>query len=331
MNVNLNKIAEEIVPDYNYKQFVDNVSDIPLPPLYRGALKTFYPTTIKEVNARRKLSRYIFTYNANGSFDFIATRKGQRNGGNNVRLEEAQFNVTITDPSNNFAILKNRNFRKVSENLYVFGEITRIIYINQIYYWQERQPGSFVFNSLYYSAPTTNDLKNADKQGDVNWFEFGSNKYVIANNTAVEFYNNNTLAGLNSWPIRNQTINTKRYQIQDFETVSSFDTSTTAETKPSMLDDSFLYKCFANLTIEPYETVFVEVLWKEYDNKTKFKGGSTAWLGEAFTVPVLKGRVYRVGKLAKSNGVGEFDIVTFAQRTKIKTTRTKRGGNTVYV
>ena len=41
-----------------------------------------------------------------------------------------------------------------------------------------------------------------------------------------------------------------------------------------------------------------------------------------------KGRVYRIGKLAKSNSVGQYDIVTFAQRTRIVTTKWYRGGNT---
>lgn len=330
MRVNLNAIAEEIVPEYGYKQFVDNVSDIALPPLYRGALKTFYPTTIKEEKAKTKLRRYIFTYNSNGSFDFVTTRHGQRNGGNNIRPEEMQINVTITDPANNFAVLKNRNFNKISDNLYTFGQITRIVYFNQTYYWQERQPGSFVFDNVYYSSPTLNNLENADKEGDVNWFEFGSNRYVIANNTGVVFYNNNTLAGLNGWPIKNEEVLAKQYTVQDYQSVSSFSSSLVVETRPSMLDDAYLNKCFSNIALEPYSTVFVEVQWKEYTNRSKFKPNSPAWVGEGFTVPVLKGRVYRVGTLAKSNGVNEYDIVTFAQRTRIKTSRTKRGGNTVY-
>lgn len=330
MALDLNPLAEEVIPEYGYKQFVDNVSDIPLPPLYRGALATFYPTTIKEQNGKTKLRRYIFKYNANGTFEFITTRYGQRNGGNNVRPEEAQYNVTLTDPSNNFGVVRNRNFKRVSDNLYVFGEITRIIYINQVYYWQERTPDSYIYNNIFYSSPTTSPLKDADKQGDVNWFEFGSNRYVVANNSTVEYYNNNTLAGLNGWPIKNEEVKVKQYTIADGQNVSSFSNNLVTETRPSMLDDAYLYKCFNNIVIEPYETVFVEVLWKEYTNKSKFKSNAPAWIGEGFTVPVLKGRVYRVGKLFKSNGVNEYDLVTFAQRTKIKTSRVKRGGNNVY-
>lgn len=330
MNVNLNKIAEEIVPDYGYKQFVDNVYDLSLPPLYRGALVTYYPTTIKEQTGKTKLRRYIFTYNSNGSFNFITTRQGQRNGGNDVKPQDAQYNITLTDPNDNFSVLRNRNFRKVSDNLYVFGEITRITYFNQTYFWQERTPDSFVFNTVYYSSPTTNSLKDADKQGDVNWFEFGSNRYIIANSSVVEYFNNNTLAGLNSWPIQNEEIKVKQYTTQDSENVSFFSENLVTETRPTMLDDAYISRCFSNVSLEPYDTVFVEVLWKEYTNKSKFKANSSAWVGEEFRVPVLKGRVYRVGKLAKSNGVGEYDIVTFAQRTRIKTTRNKRGGNNVF-
>jgi hypothetical protein len=330
MRVNLNKVAEQIVPEYSYKQFVDNVSDITLPPLYRGALRTFYPSTIKRQKSGDKLRRYIFNYNSNGSFDFISTMLGQRNGGNNIRQEEMQINVTITDPENNFAILKSRNFNKIFNNLYTFGQVTRIIYVNQIYYWQERQAGEQVFSNLYYSSPTPNALEDADKEGDVNWFEFGTNKYVIANNTGLGFYNNNTLIGLNSWPIKNQEIKVKEYIILDNQSVNTYSETLVTETRPSMLDDAYLHKCFYNVNLNAYDTVFVEVLWKEYTNRTIFRASRPMWIGEPFTVPVLKGRVYRVGTLVKSNNINNHYIVTYAQRTKIKTTRTKRGGNTVY-
>jgi len=330
MRVNLNKVAEQIVPEYSHKQFVDNVSDVSLPPLYRGALRTFYPSTIKRQKSGDKLRRYIFNYNSNGSFDFITTRLAQRNGGNDIRPEEVQVNVTITDPANNFAVLKSRNFNKIFNNLYTFGQVTRIIYVNQIYFWQERLPGSPVFNSLYYSAPTPNVLENADKEGDVNWFEFGTNKYVIANNSSVGFYNNNTLVGLNNWPIKNEEVKVKQYTIQDNQNVNVFSNTLVTETRPIMLDDSYLHKCFSNVNIDAYDTVFVDVFWREYTNRTTFRASRPMWIGEPFTAPVLKGRVYRVGTLAKSNGVGEYDVVTYAQRTKIKTTRRKRGGNTVY-
>jgi hypothetical protein len=331
MRVNLNKVAEQIVPEYSYKQFVDNVSDIILPPLYRGALRTFYPSTIKRQKSGDKLRRYIFNYNSNGSFDFITTRIAQRNGGRDIRPEEIQVNVTITDPSNNFAVLRSRNFNKIFNNLYTFGQVTRIIYVNQIYYWQERLAGEPVFSNIYYSSPTTNVLENADKEGDVNWFEFGTNKYVIANNTGIGFYNNNTLVGLNNWPIQNEEVRVKQYTIQDGQAVNVFSNDLVTETRPTMLDDAYLHKCFNNVNLDAYDTAFVDVLWKEYTNRTTFRASRPMWIGEPFTVPVLKGRVYRVGTLAKSNGIGEFDVVTYAQRTRIKTTRTKRGGNSVYV
>jgi hypothetical protein len=330
MRVNLNKLAEQIVPEYSLKQFVDNVSEVNISPLYRGVLRTFYPTTIKEQKSKRRLTRYIFNYNANGSFNFITARRGQRNGGNNITLSEEQVSVIITDPANNFAVLKDRKFNKIFDNLYTFGQVTRIIYVNQIYYWQERLPGSPLFTSLYYSSPTQNALDNADKEGDVNWFEVGTDKYVIANNSKVVFYNNNTLAGLNGWPIKNEEILVKTYSTQDGQGVNNINETLIKETRPEMLDDAYLHKCFCNVRLDSYDTVFVEVLWKEYTNKTKFKPSSNLWIGESFTVPVLKGRVYRVGTLAKSNEVNNYDIVTFAQRTKIKTTRAKRGGNTVF-
>lgn len=331
MRVNLNKIAEQIIPEYGHKQFVDNVSDINLPPLYRGALKTYYPTTIKEVKSKNKLRRYIFKYNSNGTFDFITVRLGQRNGGNNIRPEESQINVTLTDPANNFNVVRNRNFNRTNfPNLFTFGQITRIIYINQIYYWQERAPGSFVFDSIFYSSPTLNSLETADKENGVNWFEVSNNRYLIANISSVEFYNNNTLSNLNKWPIKNEEVLVDEYTVKDFQNVSNFSLAQVNETRPTMLDDAYLHKCFNNVVLDAYDTVFVEVLWKEYTNKNSFKSNSPLWVGEPFTVPALKGRVYRVGKLDKSNSVGDYDLVTFAQRTKIKTTRTKRGGNTAY-
>lgn len=315
MRVNLNKIAEQIVPEYRYQQFVDSIVDLDLPPLYKGTLTTFYPTTISTGNStvgftkKHWLRRYIFKYNSNGSYDFITTRQGQRNGGNNVTLQDSQINVVITDPSDNFAELKNRNFTKVSDNLYSSGSNVRIIKVNQRYLWQEKPIRTFVFSTLYYSDATPNFLETADKQNDVNWFQQGSDKYVIANNSRIVYYNNNTLAGLNSWPIQNANIN---------------------ETRPEMLDDAYLARCFADVPLDAYDIVFVEVAWMRYVNKESYPSTEPVWLGESFTVPNEKGRVYRVGKLAASNGVGEYDVVTFAHRTRIKTTKTKRGGDSVY-
>lgn len=322
MRVNLNKIAEQIVPEYRYKQFVDSVTDLSLCPLYKGNLITVYPTTISNCNyttvsgKTNWLRRYIFKYNSNGSFDFITTRKGQRNGGNNVTLANSQISVTITDPANNFAVLKSANFTIVDDNLFRSGPNVRIIRSNQRYLWQEKPPRGFIFSTFYYSDATNNPLPTADKQNDVNWYAQGTNKYVIANNDRVVYYNNNTLAGLNSWPIQNENLN---------------------ESRPEMLDDAYLARCFYDVHLEAYDIVFVEVNWKKYGVRTKFgisnnnvDNSTPQWFGEPFTVPEEKGRVYRIGKLAASNGVGEYDIVTFAQRTRIKTTSTKRGGDKVY-
>ena len=309
MRVNLNKIAEQIVPEYRHQQFVDTVVDLDLIPLYKGTSKTFYPTTIKEEKPYRSLRRYIFKYNSNGTFEYITARQGQRNGGNNVALADSQINVTITDPADNFAVLKNQNFTVVDENLYTFGSNVRILKSNERYLWQEKPIRTFVFNTLYYSDATQNPLETADKENDVNWFQQGTDKYVVANSSRVVYYNNNTLAALNSWPIPNTNV---------------------GDTRPEMLDDAYLARCFYNMPLEAYDIVFVEVSWKRYTNKDFSLSTLPLWLGESFTVPEDKGRVYRVGKLAASNGVGEYDVVTHAQRTRIKTTRTVRGGNTVY-
>lgn len=315
MRVNLNKVAEQLVPEYKREQFVDSVIDLDLPPLYEGTLTTFYPTTIREAKNpgpneyRPKLRRYIFKYNSNGTYEYITTRKGQRNGGNNVSIENSQINVVITDPEDEFSEIKNANFTIVNNNFFTAGSNVRIVKVNQRYLWQEKPQSGFVFSTLYYSEPTAKPLQNADKENDVNWFQQTTNKYVVTNIDRVVYYNNNNLAGLNSWPIPNVDLN---------------------ETRPEMLDDAYLTRCFSNVNLDAYDTVFVEVIWKQYTNRTKIKADSQAWLGEPFTVPNKKGRVYRVGKLAKSNGVGEYDVVTFAQRTRIKTTKTKRGGNSVY-
>jgi hypothetical protein len=315
MRVNLNKIAEQIVPEYRYQQFVDSVVDLDLPPIYKGTLTTFYPTTItSEVTQgsqtkKHWLRRYIFKYNSNGSYDFVTTRKGQRNGGNNVTLQDSQINVIITDPANSFAELKNRNFTKVSDTLYSSGSNVRILKVNQRYLWQEKPIRAFVFSTLYYSDATPNALEIADKQNDVNWFQQGTDKYVVANSSRVVYYNNNTLAGLNSWPIVNENLN---------------------ETLPEMLDDAYLARCFADVPLDAYDIVFVEVAWKSYSNKDTNTSTEPVWLGEPFTVLNEKGRIYRVGKLAASNNADEYDVVTLAHRTRIKTTKTKRGGDNVY-
>lgn len=309
MRVNLNKIADQIVPEYRHQQFVDSVVDLDLPPLYKGNATTFYPTLFTERASKRKLRRYIFKYNSNGTFDYITTRQGQRNGGNNVKLQDSQINVILTDPSNNFSVLRNQNFTIINENLYTFGSNVRIVKVNGRFLWQEKPIRTFVFSTVYYSDATENPLETADKENDVNWFEEGTNKYVIASSDRVVYYNNNTLAGLNSWPIQNTNIN---------------------ETRPEMLDDAYLARCFSDVPLDSYDIVFVEVVWKTYTNKSENESESPLWLGESFTVPDEKGRVYRVGKLAASNGVGEYDLVTFAHRTRIKTSRTARGGNTIY-
>jgi len=331
MRVNLNKVAEQIVPEYGYKQFVDNTIDLCIPPLFRGAIKTYYPTLIRETTSSRRLRRYIFKYKANGTFEFIVTRKGQRNGGNNVRLEESQINVTLTDPANNFSVLASRNFNQEFSTLFTSGSRFRIIYVNQRYLWQERPFGSQIFDTIYQSDPTENIIENADKQGDVNWYRVSDNKYIIASSSRVEFYNNNTLAGLNGWPIQNQTVQIKQYQQDDGKTNSTFSTNLVTETRPMMLDDAYLARCFSSTVLEAYDTVFIEVYWKEYDNRPTVPSSDPLWVGESFNAHVLKGRVYRVGKLEKSNAVGDYDIVTFAQRTRIKTTKNKRGGKTVYL
>ena len=331
MRVNLNKVAEQLVPSYNHNQFVDNGVDLDLPPLYRGAMVTLYPTLYKENTSSRRLRRYIFKFNSSGTFDYIATRYGQRNGGNNVKLEDSQINVRITNPANNFSVLKDRNFTISNNNLFTSGSRFRIIKINQRYLWQEKPFGEISFQTLYYSDPTNNELQDADKEGDVNWYQSGTDFYVIANNTRVEYYNNNTLGGLNSWPIQNQDAQTEQYTIQDGDFVSSFSSTLVTETRPDMLDDAYLQRCFSHMVLNAYDTVFCEVSWKEYTNRPTLNAEDSVWVGEGFTVPVLKSRVYRVGKLVASNPVGDYDIVSFAQRTRIKTTRTKRGGNTVYL
>jgi hypothetical protein len=311
MRVNLNQIAEKIVPNYSYEQFVDNVATLDLSPLYDGTLTTFYPTTITENKKfyKPKIRRYIFKYNSNGTYEFITTRKGQRNSGINVKIENSQINVIITDPEDDFSEIKNQNFTIINSNSFKAGNNIRIIKSNGRFLWQERTEGSAVFSTLYYSEPTSNPLQSADKENNVNWFQQTTNKYVVTNINRVVYYNNNTLAGLNSWPIQNENL---------------------SDLKPEMLDDAYLSKCFSNVSLNAYDIVFVEVLWKEYINKTKTKADYQVWLGDSFTVPAKKGRVYRVGKLAKSNGVGEYDVITVAQRTKIRTTKAKRGGNNVY-
>lgn len=331
MRVNLNQIANTLVPDYRHNQFVDNHVDLDLPPLYRGALVTLYPSLYKENVSSRKLRRYIFKYNANGTFDFLAARKGQRNGGNNVKIENSQINVTITNPADNFSVLKNRNFTISNNNLFVSGSRIRIIKVNQRFLWQERPFSEISFETQYYSDPTDNALQDADKQGDVNWYQSITDSYVIANNSRVEYYNNNTLAGLNSWPIKNEDTKVKQYMIQDNQFVGTFDNTLVNETRPEMLDDAYLQRCFCHTVLNSYDTVFVEVSWKEYTNRSTLIASDPVWVGEGFTAPALKGRIYRVGKLVKSNPVNEYDIVSFAQRTRIKTTKSKRGGNTVYL
>lgn len=338
MKVDLNTVAAKIVPDYQHKQFVDSVMDIDLPPLYRGPTKVFYPNRLSsDVFHKNKILRYVFKYNSNGTFDFLAARMGQRNGGNDVKLQDSAINISITDPADNFSVLDAENFTPVNDSIWRFGDSKRIVYVNGRYEWQEKQIGDLVFSVKYFCEPTDKDLFEADKEGDVNWFEEATPpRYVVAANSRVVYYNNNTLKGLNSWPIQNANAQVQ----QGFITNEYYGTDLGGmvnEVRPEPLTNSYLNRCFQNIPLQSYDTVFVEIIWNAYTNINEGwretygpNPDRPIWLGQSFEVPVVKGRVYRIGKLHKDSGVGGYDVVTFAQRTRIRTTTNKRGGNNIY-
>jgi hypothetical protein len=166
---------------------------------------------------------------------------------------------------------------------------------------------------------------------------------------ASAWYNNNDVVNLNKWPIKNTDADYGVYapasKVYKWQIRPNGQPPITPERRPACLTDALLFKCFHGITLKPYEIVFVEVVWKWFANRVSsfsrtnkywegcYKGqwgydvNQTEWWSPApFKAQTQKGRIYRIGKLETNTGIGGYDTVTFAQRTRIITTKYTKGG-----
>ena len=383
----------------DYRLFVGSENKEPLPPIFKGKKKVLiYPGDLNDnIKARLNkyrsngrgqksgLRRYIFKYNK-GTFEYIATRFGQRNGGFNSTPKQTQllFKIESSYPAVatlsaypiSFPLVYNgvANLDGVGnrETYSSGGSANSIVnYNNSLnrWEWKTRPPtvppappgGPFYLNA--FTDSTDKSLRNSSTENGVNWT-------IVADpwNTASpqlptvvkiktkQWFNNNTVANLNRWPIQNQDADrgkkpNQEYKWQTHEWTSSTTVVIERDGRPDCLSDEFLFKCFKGVELREYEIVFVEVMWRymqnmcnnienaspserfyEYGSAPIYRGynlHNVEWFSpKPFYTRRQKGRVYRIGKLAKSNPVGQFDTITFAQRTRIVTTKWFRGGNT---
>lgn len=387
----------------DYRLFVGSENKEPLTPIFKGKKHVLiYPGDLNDsvkgkLNKKRNntkgqksgLRRYIFRYNK-GTFEYLATRMGQRNGGFNSTPNQTLLEFTV---QSNFPSVLTLSAYPLTEvfryngiaNLDGFGNretystggsANSIINYNTTltrWEWKTRPasippaPPGGPFNITAYSSTTDKALRDAGSINGVTWTVRGNpNKPIgggdpesvaIVKIKAKQWFNNNTVANLNRWPIQNQDAQggkfpSQEYKWQTHQWASSTVVNITKDGRPDCLSDEFLFKCFKGVELKEYDTVFVEVVWRYlqnmchndkntgkkntgivfYESPPIYRGYNlhdVEWFSpKPFYTRRQKGRVYRIGKLAKSNPVNEFDTITFAQRTRIVTTKWYRGGNT---
>jgi len=345
--------------------FVDSGVMEPLSPIFKGKRIKIYPGNLAKrtgnvrqsdgtIKNRRRfgLRRYVFRYEGD-KFIYLATRKGQRNGGYNSTPQQAPtlFRLRVSGGIDT-GILSFSYSGQNDDNEDVYTETanSRIRYNSSLNRWQwETRPatvppappgGPFYVNA--YSEVTSNTLKNSGINNQIRW-TYVSDPYDTAQPELPasvtlktdQWFNNNSLENLNSWPIRNTDMNYGKIPNQTYKWALP---NGQPENRPECLSDDLLSKCFQGVKLNQYDTVFVEVMWTwfEYrrgDSKNWGYGGNIHnyewWSPAPFLTRQQKGRIYRIGILDKDNGVGKTDKVLFAQRTRTVTTRYFRGGNTV--
>ncbi|NBO98938.1 MAG: hypothetical protein EBU90_02250 [Proteobacteria bacterium] len=389
----------------DYRLFIGRENNEPLPPIFKGKKNVLiYPGDLND-NIKAKLNkyrsngrgqksglrRYIFKY-VKGTFEYQATRFGQRNGGFNSTLNQTliQFKVDSSFPDvptlSAFPVAEQFKYGGVisfdsslyggtkTETYFAGASANSVITYNNTlnrWEWNTRPPappplptgGPFYLTA--YTSSTTKSLRDASTSNGITW-TLRRNPGQIPNAgvdpervatvkiKTKQWFNNNTVANLNRWPIQNQDADRGKRPSQEYKWQNHRWTSSTTfvierDGRPDCLSDEFLFKCFKGIELKEYETVFVEVVWRYmqnmcnyvsnmsppqqfYKNAPIYRGynlHNEEWFSpKPFYTKRQKGRVYRVGKLAKSNSVGEYDTVTFAQRTRIVTTKWYRGGNT---
>jgi hypothetical protein len=348
--------------------FVDSDVMEPLPPIFKGKRIKIYPGNLakRTGNVRRSengggirgsrrfgLRRYVFRYEGN-KFVYLATRKGQRNGGYNSTPQQAPtlFALTATGDINTGELsFRYSGQNDDNEDIYTETANSRIRYDSSLNRWQwETRPatvppappaGPFFVNA--YSEVTFNTLRNSGASNQIRW-TYVSDPYDTAlpelpatvRLKTDQWFNNNTLENLNNWPIVNIDMNNGLYSNTTYKWIKYEGGNVVPENRPECLSDDLLLKCFQGVKLKQYDTVFIEVMWTWFEYRrgdSKFWGYNIHnyewWSPAPFLTQRQKGRIYRIGILDKDNGVGKTDKVLFAQRTRTVTTRYFRGGNTV--
>jgi len=385
----------------DYRLFVGSENKEPLPPIFKGKKQVLiYPGDLNDqihgkLSSRRKagkstksgLRRYIFRYNK-GTFEYLATRMGQRNGGNNSTPNQTFLKIIVPNSFNvptlsaypvqlDFKSKGKVNLDStVSKETFVYNANSIINYNTALTRWEWKTrpatipptPPGGAFNITAYSSSTTVPLREASTLNGIVWtFRGNPNEPIGGSDPELvgrveienkQWFNNNTISNLNQWPIKNKDAQgglmpLYPYKWMTHQWLQRHDGNgtyayTTLDGRPDCLSDEFLFKCFKGVELQEYEIVFVEVVWRYMQNMCHDDGvngivfygnnvpnyrgynlHNVEWFSpKPFYTRRQKGRVYRIGKLAKSNPVGDFDTVTFAQRTRIVTTRWYKGGNT---
>jgi hypothetical protein len=365
--------------NFDTRLFVDSGVEKPLPPIYKGKLKKFYPgqmmkntrkDRIWEISSsntagdqkRTGLRRYVFRYE-NGKFIYLATRKGQRNGGFNSRPSQTSLLFQYSGPQINssatFALSATP-----TEDIYVESGNSIIKYdqAETRWEWTTRPSLTSGFFLQAFSSSTSNTLRNSGAANEVSWTYINDpwvtatpQVPIVVTITPSQWYNNNSVENLNKWPIQNYDAN---YTLQDpsqkrpWQIKNDDGSAIIPDNRIDALSDDFLNRCFEGVKLKPYDIVFVEVVWKLRMNKSDFQVDLNTpsnqpptyrsaswgywdrihnyewWSPKPFYGRSQKGRVYRIGILEADMGVGGYDKILWAQRTRLITTERTRGGRT---
>lgn len=315
---------------FNNKQFVGSNVDTYLPPLFKG--DTFQYTPHWSTSKFSGLRRYVFRYEKD-TFVYLATRMGQRSGGPSSTT--STFNIQFLVPSffdeaYNFTLDTGNKYVQSSNNYieYNAGTSSWEWYVRSPYDLPGTNPYTFALSA--YSGTASSNLAIAGTINQVDWYLNYITPNIPATVTIVpqNAYNNNSISELNKSPIKNLNMEIPFNNGRNHPFYSG-----TPEGRPACITDDILFRCFEGIPLKPYDTVFIEIMWKYFKNKNEFP----TWYGnenfpkneyEWFVpAPVLmkrqKGIIYRIGKLQANTGEGGFDKVIFAQRTGVITWRGK--------
>lgn len=377
------------------KKFIGAEDRPALLPVYKGSRRMYWPGQLaigksskrsgrftgkhhRYVAANTGLRRYVFRYE-NGTFVYLATRKGQRNGGFDVPASKRSIVFNLYTPSTGTTRINDVVFtfsiKTAGEEFWYHSSERRIKYdlANTRWVLQYRPGGVGTWYDNAFSSSTLNTLGNSSSINQITWTYIENPDTTatpqvpaIVNMTPLFYYKNNSVEGLNRWPIQNVNADVKiGFPPGGFKWQGGKNNTG----RIACLTDSLLFKCFEGIPLKPYDIVFVEIVWYFFMNKSRgtrsYSGPNNSnsvnrvgdidvvevrkncqfgyknidgtgygvnalewWSPAPFTQESQKGRIYRIGKLEADNGINGYDKVTFAQRTRLVTTRFQRGGFT---